>query len=288
MLSHVMMAERYWFLSGRYQDSYQSFSWIGGHPGFCFSGIGFMTQLVSQLNPMAVYAEGIDASDYVKNLVPVIRDVLSDIGDLLDVGAGAGQLGSALHTHCRHWVAIEPDPYMCNRLSSCLRCTRVISGGWGDVHHLIGRSFDTVLAANMIAPQVDAVNFLERCRFWTRDAIVWVVPCQQGPKQFCLSGCLPAEWHGENGRSGYEQVIEQLPAADCPDYTLSVDWTFTYQTEDIGGVAEHMAARLGWTDKDTRRDDLYDHLYRSAKPSDIGGYQLEVPKQSAILIWTGQ
>lgn len=47
-----------------------------------------MTQIDCQLNPMAIYAEGVDSSDYIDSVAPLIIQTLVNIGDLLDVGAG--------------------------------------------------------------------------------------------------------------------------------------------------------------------------------------------------------
>lgn len=245
-----------------------------------------MIQIVHQLNPKAIYAEGIDSSDYIESVVPLINQILVNTGDLLDVGAGGWQLGSALQTHNKQWVAIEPDPYMCNRLYSYSNCTRIIPNGWEDVH-LCAHSFDTILAANMIAPQANAVKFLELCRFWTRNAIVWIVPSQRGPRRLCLSGCLPDEWTDEGDETGYERVISQLPKQDYPNHTLTVNWVFTYIAKDIDVVASHIADQLGWDITDCRRAQIGHHLYsRTAQHGT--DYYLQVPKQSTILIWTNQ
>lgn len=246
-----------------------------------------MTQNTYQLNPMSIYAEGVDSSDYTEKVVPLIKQTVINIGDLLDVGAGGGQLGSSLCSQNKRWVAIEPDPYMCNRLHAYPNCTKVIANGWEDVDDLATNSFDTILAANMIAPQASAVKFLERCRFWTKNAIVWIVPSQRGPKKLCLSGCLPSEWIAEDNKTGYEVVMSQLAQADHPNHTLIVDWTFTYITKNIDIVATHMANQLGWDINDDRRLDMCDYLYASSIQQGTD-YYLKVPKQSTILIWTDQ
>ena len=50
----------------------------------------------SALDPLALYASAIDTSDYAARVAPLIRRLSSDIGDLVDIGAGGGQLGAAL------------------------------------------------------------------------------------------------------------------------------------------------------------------------------------------------
>lgn len=244
-------------------------------------------QLIKPISSMSIYADGIDASDYVMKIAPAIRELVAETGDLLDVGAGAGQLGNALSNKQKQWVAIEPDAYMADRLSSYPHCTQVIMSGWEEVTELTHHTFDTVLAANMIAPQAAAVDFLKRCREWTRNTIVWIVPSQRGPKKICLTGCLLNKWLAEEQQTGYERVISQLAKADYPSHTLAVDWTFSYMAEDVDKVAAHLANQLGWELSDSRRGEMRDHLYQQAikQPS---GYLLKEPKQSSILIWTQQ
>lgn len=246
-----------------------------------------MNQLIKPLNSMAIYAQGIDASDYVVKVAPIVQQVVADIGNLLDVGAGAGQLGNALSDKQKQWVAIEPDAYMGNRLSAYPHCTKVITSGWEEVTELAEHSFDTVLAANMIAPQTAAINFLARCRAWTRNAIVWIVPSQRGPKKICLTGCLLSKWLVEEKETGYQRVMAQLPENDCPTHTLTVDWTFTYVAKELDKVATHLANQLGWEASDSRRKEMRDHLYQQAIKHELG-YMLKEPKQSSILIWLQQ
>lgn len=242
---------------------------------------------VEPLNPMAVYAEGINHSNYIQHVTPLIKRTVANIGDLLDVGAGAGQLGASLSVLGKQWVAIEPDPYMGSCLQQYSNCSQVMAKGWQEVNHLPVRSFDTVLAANMIAPQAHAIQFLARCRYWTRHAVVWLVPSQRGPKELCLAGCLPTEWVNENNVTGYERVISQLSEVDYPKHTLTADWTFTYVTNNIDQIAMHMANQLGWGEADSRRISMRDHLYNQSI-REGGNYHLQVAKQSTILIWLNQ
>lgn len=243
-----------------------------------------MNKHVAALNPMAVYAEGINHSNYIQRVVPEIKKVITHVGDLLDVGAGGGQLGASLSTPNKQWVAIEPDSYMGNCLKKYSNCNKVIANGWQEVTYLPAQSFDTILAANMIAPQAQAIAFLAQCRHWSRSGIIWLVPSQRGPKQLCLAGCLPTEWINEENVTGYERVLSQLPISDYPMHTLTVDWIFTYVTRNIDQVATHMANQLGWKNTDSRRRAMRDHLYdQSIKQGHE--FRLQVAKQSTILIW---
>jgi hypothetical protein len=52
---------------------------------------------------------------------------------------------------------------------------------------------------------------------------------------------------------------------------------------DVAELANYLADRLGWPD--SRRPDLCAHLARQARP-DVGGYRLDIPRKSAVLVWT--
>ncbi len=82
------------------------------------------------IDPLELYASAIDTSDYVAALVPLIRQVVPNVGRLLDVGAGGGQLGMAIHDPARSWTAMEPSPSMRARLVKLAHPPRVIAAGW--------------------------------------------------------------------------------------------------------------------------------------------------------------
>jgi len=243
-----------------------------------------MKKQTKPLDSMAIYAEGIDTSDYVVKVTPIIQSKLGCIGDLLDVGAGGGQLGAALATSHKRWVAIEPDAYMGRRLATYASCSKVIASGWEQVTGLANNSFDTVLAANMIAPQAAASQFLAFCRSYSKHAIVWIVPSQRGPKKICLTGCLLTKWLPDETETGYERVMSQLVESEYPSYTQAVDWTFTYITKDLVQLTNHLANNLGWDAADPRRAEAYQHLLQQAEPHQLS-YVLKEPKQSTMLVW---
>ena len=70
------------------------------------------------IDPIELYAAGVDTSDYVARVAPLIRQGVGEIGDLLDIGAGGGQLGRALRVPDRRWTAIEPSAGMRARLDT--------------------------------------------------------------------------------------------------------------------------------------------------------------------------
>src|SRR5262249_26328043 len=64
------------------------------------------------IDPIELYAAAIDISDYAARIAPVIQTCVPAIGDLLDVGAGGGQLGNAVRQPGRRWTTIEPNSNM--------------------------------------------------------------------------------------------------------------------------------------------------------------------------------
>lgn len=235
------------------------------------------------LDPLALYASAIDTSDYVARVAPVIRRLAPEIGDLIDIGAGGGQLGSALHERGRRWIAIEPSPVMQARLAALPQPPEIMPHGWRD-EALPRTPVDTVLAATMPGYLTDPAEFLARCRQSARRRIIWVVPAQNAPRGLICAACLPREWHGEDETPGIDLVLPRL-GSDLPDRMDATDWTFSLDLPDLAAFAAFQADRLGWAPDDPRRPQLFDHLMKQAVPSGAG-LRLSCHRRSAILVWT--
>jgi hypothetical protein len=237
----------------------------------------------SPLDPLALYASAIDTSDYAARVAPLIRRLTTDIGTLVDVGAGGGQLGAALLEPGRSWTAIEPSPVMRARLAIRPERPRVIPFGWDD-ERVTCEPADTVLAATMPGYFRDPLAFLARCRTWARRQVIWAVPAQAAPKGLILAACLPREWHGEDETPGIDLVLPKL-GRHLPGRMDAIDWTFSLVLPDLPAFASFQADRLGWAPGDPRRAELLDHLGKQAVPTD-GGLRLSCHRRSAILVWT--
>jgi len=236
------------------------------------------------IDPLELYAAAIDTSDYVAALAPLIRQAVPDVGHLLDVGAGGGQLGMAIHDPARSWTAIEPSPTMRARLARLAHPPRVIAGGWEPAEVAIRH--DTVLAATMPAFFDHPERFLARCRDWA-STVVWVVPAHAGPKGLCFAGCLPREWHREDETPGIDITMRGLSSASLPACVAFADWTFTGIVPDLEELSGYLADRLGWAQWDERRESLTAHLARQANRQG-SGYRLDIPRRSAVLVWGEQ
>lgn len=233
------------------------------------------------IDPIELYAAAVDTSDYVARVAPLVRARVPDIGDLLDVGAGGGQLGHALRAPGRAWTAIEPSSNMRARLSRFPGAPRLISSGW-EAANVQTATHDTVLAANIAAPLQEPNAFLRRCLAWARRTVVWVVPAQHGPRGLCFAGCLPSDWHGEDETPGIDIVLRALAPSEQPHSVSPAEWTFTGVVADVEALASYLADRLGWPE--SRRPEMTAHLAKQAKRHG-GGYRLEIPRKSAVLVW---
>jgi hypothetical protein len=235
------------------------------------------------IDPLELYAAAINTSDYVGRVAPVVRRLVPQTGELLDVGAGGGQLGATLRDRALPWTAIEPSPVMRARLAGLHSPPRVVASGWQDAD-VPAAGHDTVLAATMPALFDQPEEFLGRCKAWTRHTVVWVVPAHQGPRGLCFAGCLPSLWHGEDETPGIDIVLGGLARESWPHDIAFVDWTFSGVVKDLGGLAAYLADRLGWAAADARRPHLAAHLAAQAVP-DAAGSRLNIARKSAVLVW---
>lgn len=235
------------------------------------------------LDPLELYASAIDTSDYVDAVAPVVRRLAPAVGDLLDVGAGGGQLGRALVGAHRRWTAIEPSSTMRRRLARLDRAPQIVACGW-DAAVVASAGHDTVLAATMPACLDQPEPFLARCRAWARRTVIWVVPAHAGPRGLCFAGCLPAEWHGEDETPGIEIVLRGLSPQARPHAIEFSDWTFSGVVPDVEELAAYLADRLGWSAVDDRRRQMATHLASQAI-REAAGFRLNISRKSAVLAW---
>lgn len=235
------------------------------------------------IDPLGFYADAIDTSDYAAAIAPAIRAALGRVGDLLDVGAGGGQLGAALREADGLWTTVEPSRLMAERLARYSEPPAIVASGWRNAD-VARKSHDTVLAATMPAALYDCERFLPRCLDWARRHVVWVVPSHHGPRGMILAGCLPSEWHGEDETPGVDITLRSLPAGSEPHAITHIDWTFTAVVADLRLMANYLAGRLKWPEDDARREALFTHLKEQSTPRP-DGHRLDIKRQSAILVW---
>jgi SAM-dependent methyltransferase len=235
------------------------------------------------IDPLELYAAAIETSDYVARIAPQVRRLVPEVGRLLDVGAGGGQLGAALQDRTAPWTAIEPSPTMRARLARLHTPPHIVPEGWEEAQ-VSAAAHDTVLAATMPALFDDPERFLARCRTWARRTVVWVVPAHAGPRGLCFAGCLLPEWHREDETPGLEIALRGLGESSRPHAMAFADWTFSGVVKDLPTLAAYLADRLAWSASDHRRAALLDHLAAQALP-DAAGVRFNIPRKSAVLVW---
>jgi hypothetical protein len=275
-----MFSQRVGWAKGRPQESRQA-AILSDIATDCMSAT--LDRARKAIDPLELYAAAIDTSNYVERVAPFIRQDVHPVGDLLDIGAGGGQLGHAVRDRGRRWTAVEPSATMRARLARIADGPRIIAAGWESAE-LTHQNHDTVLAASVGASLTHSNDFLTHCRALARRAVVWVVHAQEGPHGLIFAGCLPTEWHREDETPGVDIVLHNLAPSAQPRITRVVEWTFSAVVTDLAELADYLADRLGWSSSDPRRPQMADHFARGAK-FDPAGFRLDIPRKSAILIW---
>ena len=237
------------------------------------------------IDPLELYASAIDTSDYVAALAPLIRQAVPEVGRLLDVGAGGGQLGMAIHDPARSWTAIEPSPTMRARLVKLAHPPHVIAAGWEQAEvthasrHRAGRDHAGLLRSSRSLPR--ALPRLGAHRRLGRAGA-----CRPA-RGLCFAGCLLPEWHREDETPGIDITMRGLAPSSHPPHVAFADWTFTGVVPDLFELSAFLADRLGWSPSDDRREQMTAHLARQAKRTG-SGYRLDIPRRSAVLVWGQQ
>jgi hypothetical protein len=216
-------------------------------------------------------------SDYVARVAPLVRACVPDIGDLLDVGAGGGQLGCALRAPGRAWTAIEPSSNMRARLARLDVPPRLISGGW-EAANVQAAAHDTVLAANIAAPLQEPSAFLRRCLAWARHTMVWVVPAQDWPRGLCFARLPSSERCMEDGTPGIDVVLRAL----APSRTAFGRWRNgrSPASSPMSRAANYLAT--GEWPAAGRRPETTAHLAEQAEAQTVAGTGSKF-KRSAVL-----
>jgi hypothetical protein len=235
------------------------------------------------------FADGLRQSDYGNRVGGALCSLLGKVSSLLDIGAGSGVLGQRLTGNHGRWIALGPKNdrggILEHYASSSPERIGVIRDLWKNLTVSPEWAHEVVLAANTPGPWDDPRRFLRTLRPLAQRVLCWVVPAQQGPRHRCLSGFLPPELHGEDGRPGVELILERFSPDERPDEVRFVTWTFRYCFADFTAAERHFRDCLG-VDRDAHplARQLRTHLEKNLTTTP-DGLLASAPKRSALLLW---
>ena len=147
--------------------------------------------------------------------------------------------------------------------------------------------YDLVLTRETDVVGPDVQKLLSHCLDTARQAVVWVVPGDDGTRLVgpTLTGCLPRSWveELESRPLSVETLYAEL-VRDCPPNVVSsTAWSVSLVIRDLGAFAASLTDRLGWSG--TRREaDLHGHLAKIASAHPFG-HAVPVSRRSAVLVW---
>jgi len=233
------------------------------------------------------YAGLLAVSDYAARVAPLLG---GPFDDLLDVGAGSGDLALRALGEGARWRAVEPSPAMRGLLAGhrpMLARRRIVlridACGWETLPDTVGAA--VVLAANLGASHHDAARLHDALRPRARRSMVWVVAAQPGPSTFCLAGLLPAALHGADVQPAHERTLAQLGSDRQPHGCRFVDWTCRGRFADLAAAQRHFVERLALEPGSARAAAVADHVARQADAA-ADGIWLHCAKRSAVLTWS--
>ena len=143
-----------------------------------------------------LYAQTIAQSGYADAVVPLLGGPFADV---LDIGAGSGELTHRVLSDGARWSAVEPQPAMQRRLHA----QRPSLAPRGIELLLYPQTWQalpcdmvahTVLAANVGATHHEAARFFDAMRPRAQKNMLWVVAAQHGPSTFLCSGIFAARY----------------------------------------------------------------------------------------------
>lgn len=233
-----------------------------------------------------LYADTIAASDYAARVSPLLGGAWTEV---LDIGAGTGELTRPRLSPGARWIAIEPHEVMVRhlvglrpRLAERRIRLDVLQVAWQALPPSVAG--DDLLAANLGATHHEPAAFFEAMRGRWRRAMHWVVAAQHGPSTFCLAGFLPAELHGADTTPAVERTLAALGASRAPRSVRLADWAYRCVFADAAAAQAHFLDRLGLEADSARGREVVAYVARHARPVALG-VEVGCAKRSAVLTW---
>lgn len=230
------------------------------------------------------YSRALEISTYVGVVARTISASLPKTTSLLDIGAGDGRFAEALTLPGARVCAIEPSSAMRallrRRLAGKRRLTIHDAPWWRFPEH----RHDLGFAANIGAFKADPVGIFTRMRR-SCERMAWVVPAQEGPSSFCLSG-LVADWlPRSSGEPVYREVLRLLGPRRAPCRMFMRDWVFARSFRDAAAAAAAVTAWLRQAGADVPQAEIDRRVENRGSCDAWGRVTLSCPKRSAILLW---
>ena len=253
----------------------------------------FRTRAVSTVAPCHwdddqadFYARTIAQSGYADAVVPCLGGPFADV---LDIGAGSGELTSRVLSDGARWMAVEPQAAMQRRLLAQRPklTTRGIElllhqQSWQDLPP--GLMATTVLAANLGATHHEAARFFDLMRPRAQKNMVWVVAAQQGPSTFCAAGFLPPDLHGANAQPAIDRCLADLGSHRQPHALLFADWDYRVVFPDVAHAQAFYLQRLALPEGSAKGQAVRDFVANHVE-SLRDGVAASCHKRSAVLRW---
>lgn len=233
-----------------------------------------------------LYAQTIAASGYAHAVVPLLGGPFDDV---LDIGAGSGELTRRVLSDGAVWRAVEPHAFMQKRLSEVADSLSVrgirlslFAHDWQCLPP--GITADVVLAANLGATHHEPAAFFDEMRPRARKRMCWVVPAQAGPSTFCLAGFLPPDLHGADVQPAVERCLAGLGAAGQPREVVFANWTYRMFFPDVQSAQQFFLDRLSLLPASPRGQAVQAFVQHHLRPVN-NGLEARCEKRSAVLHW---
>lgn len=230
------------------------------------------------------YSAALGRSTYVRSIANALAPYVRPSRAMLDIGAGDGRFAMALTRRRAEVAAVEPCAAMRRRLVarvSGARRLRVYDTTW---EWLPDGRFDLGFAANIAAFKIDPAGLHAAMRARCR-RMVWVVPAQQGPSSFCLSGLASALLPERTAAPVYLDVLRRLGPRRKPARVLLRTWTFVRHFASARSAEVAMAEWIAAAGGAAAPGEVTKLVAEHARPAVGGGVTLACPKSSAILVW---
>jgi hypothetical protein len=232
------------------------------------------------------YARTIAQSGYADAVVPLLGGPFADV---LDIGAGSGELTARVLTDGARWSAVEPQPAMQRRLlaqkpSLTLRGIELV------LHPQTWQALPsdmvahTVLAANVGATHHEAARFFDAMRPRAQKNMLWVVAAQHGPSTFCAAGFLPPDLHGADTQPAIDHCLTDLGSQRQPHALLFAEWDYRVVFPDVGQAQAFFLQRLALQQDSGKGQAVCEFVARHVQPH-TDGVTACCRKRSAILRW---